>query len=151
MKGSVHKAALAGLLLASPVGAADLDQLFAGLDACQFDFFYYDEPARNPSHSFFSERGLKPYKERDGLYHFHVQEQLFGLPVVELVVPGTQDFHMAVFDVPATEAKPVLTARFGIDFALSVPALAGEAPSLVADPRDPGRSFVYCVERQGGY
>lgn len=128
------------------VEAADLESLFSGVATCHFDKFYYDEPDRNLPHSYFIERALKPYKEADGLYYFLVNEQVFGLPAVELVVPGTQDLHAVIFDTPLTIARKALSARFGSDFRESAKSRNGEAPVLVSDVKNVKRSILYCVE-----
>jgi hypothetical protein len=142
--------AIVSILVAGPSCAADLEQIFSNVRSCQFDSFYYDEATRNPPHPYFTERSLKPYKEADGLYFFHVQDQLFDLPVIELVVPGTQDFHMVAFDVPLVRARTVVSTKFGTDFGVSEKSEAGEAPALISDPKNAHRSFLYCVEREAG-
>lgn len=115
--------------------AANLESLFANVATCHFDKFYYDEPTRNQPHTYFIERALKPYTEEDGLYYFHVKEQMFGLPAVELVVPGTQDLHAVIFDVPIAKARKVISSKFGTVFKESNKSREGKAPELTTDPK----------------
>jgi hypothetical protein len=129
--------------------AADLESLFANVASCHFEQFFYDEPNRNPPHAYFTERDLKPYKEDDGLYYFYVKEMVFGLPVVELIVPGTQDLHAIIFDAPLANSRKILSAKFGSSFAESANSLSGKEPALVVDPKNSKRSVFYCVEGSG--
>lgn len=131
--------------------AANLENLFSNVATCHFDNFWYDEPTRNQPHPYFIERALKPYREENGLYYFHVKEQIFSLPVVELVVPGTQDFHAVIFDVPIARARKVISSRFGTVFEESKKSRDGKAPGLASDPTNINRSVLYCVEGEGGY
>lgn len=142
---------LFSIFLYSGTGAAaSLDKLFANVATCQFDQFYYDEPTRNPPHPYFIERSLKPYKEENGLYFFHVKDSMFGLPVVELIVPGTQDLHGVTFDVPLVKARKVISSKFGTTFRESKKSRDGKAPVLAADHKNINRSVLYCVEGEGG-
>jgi len=142
---------LFSFLLYSGAGKADsLEKLFANVATCQFDKFYYDEPTRNQPHPYFIERSLKPYKEENGLYFFHVKDSMFGLPVVELVVPGTQDLHGVIFDVPLVKARKVISSKFGSAFKESQKSRDGKAPELTSYQKDTKRSVLYCVEGEGG-
>lgn len=137
---------LIGLAFMGSVNAATLEGLFADVAKCQFDQFFYDEPSRNPPHAFFTERDLKPYKEDNGLYYFYVKELAFGLPVVELIVPGTQDLHAIIFDTPLATTRKVISSKFGSTFAESPNSLQGKEPALVIDPKNNKRSVLYCLE-----
>ncbi|MDO8595732.1 MAG: hypothetical protein Q7R45_03825 [Sulfuricaulis sp.] len=141
------------LILAVPASASavTLEELFADFRKCDFKGFYYAPwDTRQPAHPYFLERKLKPYKEQDGIYYFKVKESLFGLPVSELIVPGTWDFHAVIFDVPPAKARARLKQRFGTGFAPSDKSGAGDAPALEATDHAPNKSILYCNEREGG-
>ena len=141
------------LILATAVPAAaqavTLDALFARVTRCQFgNFFYAPWDTTQPIHPYFSERKLKPYRDKEGLYYFKIKDTLFGLPAVELFVPGTWDYHGVVLDVPLATARKTMQQRFGSSFAESSRTRAGEAPVLVAYRGNPtGQSLLACVER----
>lgn len=132
------------------VSAITLDQLFSKFHKCQFPGFYYAPWDKQPAHPYFFERNLTPYKEAGGLYYFKVKDSLFGLPVSELVVPGTWDFHGVVFDVPLKKAQTGLKRRFGTAFSLSDKSFEGERPALDKVDEDQNKSILYCNEREGG-
>jgi len=129
--------------------AVTLDALFARITRCQFgNFFYAPWDTTQPIHPYFFERKLKPYREKEGLYYFKIQDTLFGLPAVELFVPGTWDYHGVVLDVPLETARKAMQQRFGSRFTETSRTRAGEAPVLVAYRGNPtGRSLLACVER----
>lgn len=131
-----------GCLIALPHGAQalSLDELFSDVLHCKFPGFFY-APWDPPVNPYFVERDLQPYKEQDGLYYFHVSDTLFGLPVRELIVPGTWDYHLVVFDAPAVRVRQVLRTKFRSSFPVARASQKGEAPYL--DTRiEAGRSIV---------
>lgn len=128
--------------------AATLDSAFADIARCRFPGLFH-APWDGKSHIYFSERGLQPYKEGDGLYHFRVIDAAFGLQVREVIVPGTQDLHALAFDAPLVEAQKAIKSRFGSDFRPSASSRSGEAPELTAT-RDGKGSVLLCHEREGG-
>ena len=139
------------LATAVPVAApaVTLDALFARVTQCQFgNFFYAPWDTSQPIHPYFSERKLKPYRDKDGLYYFKIQDTLFGLPAVELFVPGTWDYHGVVLDVPLATARKALHQRFGSRFTETSRTRNGEAPVLLAyKDKSTGQSLLACVER----
>ena len=139
------------LATAVPVAApaVTLDALFARVTQCQFgNFFYAPWDTSQPIHPYFSKRKLKPYRDKDGLYYFKIQDTLFGLPAVELFVPGTWDYHGVVLDVPLATARKAMQQRFGSRFTETSRTRNGEAPVLVAyKDKSTGQSLLACVER----
>jgi len=137
----VEKPALAPVL-------ATLESAFADFRHCRFPGFFH-APWDGKSHTYFTERGLQPYKEADGLYYFKVIDVAFGLQVREVIVPGTWDMHVLVFDAPLAEARRAIKTRFGSEFRPSAKSRAGEVPELSVT-RDGKRSALLCNEREGG-
>lgn len=132
--------------------AVTLDQLFSKFRKCDFSGFYYAPWDNQPVHQYFAERNLKPYKEQDGLYYFKVKDSLFGLPVSEIFVPGTWDFHGVVFDAPLNKARTTLKRRFGSTFAPSDKSFEGKRPALESfNDAEPEKTILYCNEREGGF
>ena len=129
--------------------AVTLDALFAMVARCEFgNFFYAPWDTSQPIHPYFSERKLKPYRDKEGLYYFKIQDTLFGLPAVELFVPGTWDYHGVVLDVPLETARKAMQQRFGSSFTETARTRAGQAPVLVAYTNNStGQSVLACVER----
>jgi hypothetical protein len=141
------------LLSAAPLfaKAATLEEAFAGFRKCEFkDFYYAPWDPKEKVHPYLAERGLTPYKEDNGLYYFKVKDSLFGLPVSEIIIPGTWDLHAIVFDVPLAEARKTLKRQFGSVFAPSAQSAEGKAPALEAVADNPSRSSLYCNEVEGG-
>ncbi|CAI8767919.1 hypothetical protein [Methylocaldum szegediense] len=132
--------------------ATTLEEVFAGFRTCEFpNFFYAPWDSQQKVHPYLAERGLTPYKEKDGLYYFKVKDSFFGLPVSEIIIPGTWDFHSIVFDVPLAEAQKTFKRVFGNVFPPSEQADAGEAPALVERFDDPNRSALYCNKVEAGW
>ena len=130
--------------------AVTLDEIFLNFQKCEFKEFYYAPWETNkPVHPYFSERNLNPYKEQDGLYYFKVKDKLFGLPVSELIVPGTWAYHVVIFDVPLAKARAVLKRKFGATFAPSKKSEEGFSPAL-DKTSVPNTSALYCKEIEGG-
>jgi hypothetical protein len=131
--------------------AATLDEAFSNFRECNFRGFFYApwDPQHQP-HPYFSERDLKPYKEDSGLYYFKVKDTLFGLPVVEIIVPGTWDLHAVIFDVPLADARRTLKRQFGDEFRSSDNSRDGRAPVLEMKSGESNRSALYCNEVEGG-
>lgn len=123
---------------------------FRDVARCNFPGFYY-APWAPPIHPYFVERRLTPYKEQDGLFYFRVSDTLFGLPVAELIVPGTWDYHMVRFDATAPQVRQTLKKRFGTEFAETAASKRGERP-FVSVYNEDGRTWVSfgCSERTGG-
>lgn len=139
-------------LFAAPLlaKAATLEDAFSGFRKCQFQgFFYAPWDPKIKIHPYLSERGLKPYKEDKGVYFFKVRDTLFGLPVSEIIIPGTWDFHAVVFDVSLAKAQSVLKSRLGSAFAPSAKSDKGKAPALGTLIDYPGHSSLYCNEVEG--
>jgi hypothetical protein len=134
----------------TPPGPAPttLEHAFAGFRDCKFPAFFH-APWDGKSHAYFTERGLRPLKEQDGLYYFKVLDAAFGLQVREVIVPGTRDMHALIFDAPLAEARKALKARFGSEFRPSTKSRAGEGPELSAT-QDSKRSALLCNEREAG-
>ncbi len=133
------------------VSAATLEDAFAGFQKCDFkDFYYAPWDPTLKVHPYIAERGLKPYKEEKGLYFFKVSDRLFGLPVSEIIIPGTWDLHAVVFDVPLAKAQKEFRRRFGSTFAPSAKSAEGMAPALDVLTNEPDRSSLYCNEVEGG-
>lgn len=141
------------LIFATPLfaRAITLEEAFAGFRKCQFNRFYYAPwDPKETLHPYLAERGLTPYKEENGLYFFKVKDSLFGLPVSEIIIPGTWDLHAVTFDVPLVKARKILKRRFGSAFAPSAKSEEGTDPALEAVADNPGRSSLYCNEAEGG-
>ncbi len=138
------------LLLPVSTFAVSLEQAVSGFRNCSFKAFFYAPWDKQPEHPYFSERNLKPYKEENGLYFFKVNDVLFGLPVAEIVVPGTWDYHGIVFDVPLKKARATFKQRFGSPFAPSKKSKFGEAPELGIVTDNSKQSVLFCNEREGG-
>lgn len=139
----------AALLLSSHARASALDEIFKNVKSCSFGQFYYSPWDANESHRYFANR--KPIGEAvSDSYVFKVSETLFGLPVVEIQVPGTWDFHAVTFDVPLKESQKVLRKKFGSTFPRSKASDAGVRPALEASASNPNQSILYCNEKDGG-
>jgi hypothetical protein len=139
---------LAALMLTHVAGAMSLDRLFQNVRTCSFNRFFYSPWAADESHEYFLNR--KPIDEsKSDSYVFKVTDTLFGLPVVEVRVPGTWDFHAVTFDVPLKESRKVLLKKFGSTFQPSKASLDGTRPALVASATNPKQSILYCNEQEG--
>jgi hypothetical protein len=141
------------LIFALPLSAkaATLEEAFADFRKCEFNRFYYEPwDTKQTVHPYIAERGLNPYKEENGLYFFKVKDTLFGLPVSEIIIPGTWDLHAVIFNVPLAKAQKVFKHRFGDVFGTSPKSAAGTAPALETAYDDPDRSSLYCNEAEGG-
>ncbi len=151
MRPTVLRLMIAAALGCLPIQAwpVTLDEVFAQVRDCKFDHFYFAPwDTTQPVHPYFAQRKLEPYREEESIYYFKVQDTLFGLPVVELFVPGTWDLHGVVLDVPLAVAREALRKRFGTDFAPSPRSRIGEVPALLAWQPNPGRqSVLVCEER----
>ena len=131
--------------------AVTLDEVFSNFQKCNFKGFYYAPwDTSRPIHPYFAERNLKPYKENNGVYYFKVKDSLFGLPVSEIMVPGTWDYHGVVFDAPLAKTREVMNRKFGTAFVPSDKSKAGESPAL-EKTIDASQSGLYCNETEGGF
>jgi hypothetical protein len=131
--------------------AVTLDEVFLSFQKCEFRNLYYAPWITNePLHPYLSERKLKPYKELDGLYYFKVKDTLFGLPVSEIIIPGTYDLHGVIFDMPLTQTRAVLKRKFGKSFAPSQKSKFGIAPALGQPADASNRSILYCDSKVDG-
>ena len=131
--------------------ATTLEETLAGFRECQFNRFYYAPwDPQEKLHPYLAERRLTPYKEENGLYFFKVKDSLFGLPVSEIIIPGTWSLHAVIFDVPLAKAQKIFKRRFGNVFAPSAKSAEGKAPALEAVAAEPSRSSLYCNEVEGG-
>lgn len=127
-----------------PAVAVTLDDAFSDVRNCQFkDFYYAPWTKEQPIHPYFSERNLKPFKEENGVYYFKVKDTLFGLPVSELIVPGTWDVHGVTFDVPLSKSRKIISKKFGSTFPPS--SKADQSPILDKANRA-NQSVFYCIE-----
>jgi len=133
------------------VVAETLEEAFSKFQECQFKDFYYapNAPESKPP-PYLSERGLVPYKEENGLYFFRVRDYMYGLPVSELILPGTWDMHAVIFDVPLEKSQEIFKHRFGHVFAPSEKSAKGEVPALEALIGNSSQSSLYCNEVEGG-
>jgi hypothetical protein len=140
------------LTMPSITYAVTLDETFANIDTCRFpkNFYYAGWDTTTPVYSYFSERNLKPYKEENGLYFFKIKDTLFGLPVSELFVPGTWDYHGIVFDAPLERVQAVIKRKFGSTFAPSEESIKGISPALEKYIHAPNKAGLYCNEVEGG-
>jgi hypothetical protein len=133
----------------APAAASEvtLEELFKDFQKCDFKGFFYSpwDPTQ-AVHPYLLERALTPYKESNGLYYFKVKDSLFGLPVSEIIIPGTWDLHAVVFDVPVARARDVMKRRFGNTFSPSELSTAGKVPVLEPVEGETGRSVLYCNE-----
>ncbi|MDO8891753.1 MAG: hypothetical protein Q7V00_07920 [Sulfurimicrobium sp.] len=137
------------LMLPQFAGATSLDEIFKNIRTCSFNQFYYSPWDANKGHTYFANR--KPVEEsKNDSYVFKVSDTLFGLPVVEIQVPGTWDFHAVTFDVPLKESQKVLLKKFGSTFPRSKASLAGDRPALEVSTTNPNQSILYCNEKEGG-
>lgn len=128
---------------------ATLDEAFKDFQKCRFEGFYYAPWDNNYAHPYFTKNGLKPQTEDDtGLYIFQVKDTLFGLPVTEVMVPGTWDLHGVVFDIPLAEARKAMKIKFGSEFRASAQSDAAEVPELSA-AKNPRQSVLFCNEAEG--
>lgn len=129
--------------------AVTLDEVFAKFKECNFQNFYYAPwDTSRPVSPYFSERKIEPYKDENGLYFFNVKDTLFGLPVSELVVPGTWNVHGVVFDAPLSKVRVVLKHRFGSAFEPSEKSKAGLTPLLEESNDAPNKSWFYCSKSE---
>lgn len=144
-------ALIASLCLPLVASAVTLEEAFSGFQSCRFPGFYYAPwESKAPRHRYFIDRGLKPYKELDGLYYFKVDEKFHGLPVSELIVPGIWDFHAIVFSVPLSKSGAVLKRKFGKSFAFSKASEEGQVPALTRSNDNTNQSILFCNEVEGG-
>lgn len=139
------------LLCPAYANAVSLESLFSDFQKCRFPGFYYAPwDTTQPVHPYFSERNLRPHKESGGVYYFLVKDSVFGLKVSELIVPGTNDYHGIIFDVPFKKTRAVFKQKFGTIFTSSDKSFDGDRPALKELSGDPSKSILYCVEREGG-
>lgn len=134
--------------LSTPAQAVTLDEAYSNFKKCEFKNFYYADWMGEKPHVYFSERKLTPYAEKDGLYYFKVSDTLFGLPVSELWVPGTWDYHVVIFNLPLSKARSVLRSKFGSEFRPSKKSDNGEVPALEEYQKDRSKSVFYCKETE---
>jgi len=131
--------------------ATSLEEVFHDFRKCNFEGFYYAPwDPQHKVHPYLAERSLTPYKEVGGLYYFQVKGTLFGIPVSEIIIPGTWDLHAVVFDAPLAKIQRVLKRRFGSVFAPSSLSAEGKVPALEIAVENPNRSALYCNEVEGG-
>ena len=142
----IYSCALPFLLIPPLVNAITLDQIYAHVQTCTFDNFYYADWKGEKPHIYFLERNMKPYLQKDGLYYFKVSETLFGLPVSEIWVPGTWAMHVVIFDVPLHTARENLRSKLHSEFRPSKKSDEGEIPALEAYVRDTRKSVFYCKD-----
>lgn len=141
----IRIAMISFLCIAIHARAVTLDEIFANVDSCAFDQFWYSTWAREPLHPYLA--SLVPTSDSSpDQYRFLVKDSLFDLPVIELRVPGTWGFHSVTFDVPLQTARKAIQDRFGSQFPPSRNSLRGEAPALVASKTNPKQSVLYCNE-----
>ncbi|MBK8524794.1 MAG: hypothetical protein IPL58_12315 [Betaproteobacteria bacterium] len=142
---------LSVLLMPLGVQATSLEEVFRDFQKCDFEGFYYAPwDPQHTVHPYLAERNLTPYKEVSGLYYFKVKDTLFGLPVAEIIIPGTWNLHAVVFDAPLAKTQRALKRRFGSVFAPSALSAEGKVPALEIDVENQNRSGLYCNEVEGG-
>ena len=142
---------LSAILLPIWAQATSLEEVFRDFRKCDFEGFYY--APWDPQHKvppYLEERSLTPYKEAGGLYYFKVKDTLFGLPVSEIIIPGTWNLHAVVFDAPLAKTQRALKRRFGSVFSPSALSAEGKVPALEIAVENPNRSALYCNEVEGG-
>ncbi|MBI5275164.1 MAG: hypothetical protein HY854_01795 [Burkholderiales bacterium] len=127
-----------------------LDEIMKGFGTCEFGDFYYDMTERTPHHPYLARLAAPPKDAKGDLYTFRIADRLWGMPVVEIRVPGTWGYHSVTFDVPLAEARRIIRGKFGSEFRRSKRSMEGEKPALEALPSNPKQSVFYCNELEGG-
>jgi hypothetical protein len=134
------------LFFSTQLSAVTLDEIFVGIKTCSFKEFQFVPDDAHQTHPYLVGREPTPASDKFQ-YYFKVYDALFGLPVVEVSVPGTWVFHSVTFDVPLDKAREVLRKKFGTHFPNSKQSLAGKVPALEASASNPNQSVLYCAER----
>lgn len=123
-----------------------LERMFAGFETCAFTGVYIDNGDIKPEYL----KSRKPYKEENGFAWFRVADTMYGIPVVEVMIPSsTWSLHGIVFDVPLEQARAVLQKRFGRDFTQksAEPEESEERfAQLIADRKNSARSVWVCTD-----
>ena len=113
---------------------------------CKMPNAYLDQKLNEPSHSFFSENNLSPYKVKDGFAYYHLNTSYLDIPVVEIMIPAsTWNVRSVTFDLPLSDARARLKSRLGLDFKASDNSLNGKVPELIAAPKNPKQSILVCT------
>ncbi|WP_421547979.1 hypothetical protein [Pseudomonas sp. QD4] len=117
--------------------AMSLDQQFAGLASCSVEQVFLDPSNQQLSGQYFVERQLQPCDLDEGA-RFCVKDQFHGLAVHAIGIPyrGPFSVHALYLDADVQTARQQLGQGFDGD--------GVQAPLLIADPKNPGGSVLYC-------
>lgn len=120
-----------------------LDTIFRDLASCTIDFYYTDWGG---AHAYFTVNKLQPFRDGGESYYFNVEETLFGLPVVGLIVPGTWAIHGVVFDRSPTELKAALQQVWGQELGDAKQEGWADLRKPVVDTNEafPDKAVVFC-------
>jgi len=132
------------LLIATEATAeTGLEKMFKGFETCNVKNVYIDHKGNIiPEYL----RNKKPYKTKSSFAYFHVNDTMYGMPVVEVEIPmSTWSAFAITFDVPISKARKILRKRFNSDFRSGKRSEAGEAPELVADRSNSKRTLWICT------
>lgn len=120
-----------------------LPYLLRNLASCDLNFHYSDW---NAPHAFFTANRLKPFRGEGETYAFRVKENVFGLPVSGLIVPGTWGVYGIAFDAPADQVATALRQHLQGHFtANGEPEIVGKPKLTVAD-EFLGLPVLFCDE-----
>lgn len=87
---------------------SDFESMLAGFSDCRFESVYINEDIDVPSHKYFTDRSLKPYKIENNFAYYKVNEKFYGLSVIEIIIPASTFFAYAIVineDVKSTKNK----------------------------------------------
>jgi hypothetical protein len=129
--------------------ATTLEDLFDGIETCEFNNVYYDVKKKTNLHPYFMERNLRPNRIENSLAFYDIEDKFHGLPVVQIIIPVTFNIHGLVLDASLSESRSKFEMIYGEVFERNERSV-GKKPVLESIKNRPNQSFFGCDEVDAG-
>ena len=114
---------------------------------CRFEGVYLSSSKADVAkHSYFQKRNLIPYKKENSLAYYKIDEIFLGMPVSEIVIPITYDYHIITFDLSIEKVISILNKNFQGQYRTDERKDDGSIPVLKRHPKDPTKTIFYCSD-----
>lgn len=121
-----------------------LEDQFRGVETCNIKNLFLDPVSHKPSGEYFVERKLEPCRI-DEVALYCVNDTFYYLHVSKVAIPyvGPFSVHAVYLNEGPAVVETALKAQFKN---IKLNQEGGGSPMLIADPKQPGGSVLYCDE-----
>ncbi|WP_367082088.1 hypothetical protein ABV589_14160 [Pseudomonas sp. HOU2] len=135
---------LIALLVLSACSQMTLEEQFTGIETCNIHNIFLDPVTNKPSGQYFIDKKLEPCRVDEAAFYC-VNDKFYGLTVSQIAIPykGPFSVHAIYLNESPVVVEAALRERFKD---LKINQSEGNAPILIADPKQQGSSVFYCDE-----